>query len=157
MKRFARVLFVAMIAIGLLAQVGRVRRSGERPATAIATIDAGTRLGLAPADDARAFPLSFTSAACGDQIHIDVTYLDGRRGDEAPEAADQPRIARYVFLGSVRDQQDILALRARWLLANALFVAGLRSGRPGTEILRVIIPDACPGLTGLDWAELSPW
>jgi hypothetical protein len=46
--------------------------------------------------------------------------------------------------------------RANWMLANALFVAGLRSRRPSTDILHVVIPASCPALVGLDWARLSP-
>jgi hypothetical protein len=157
MKLLARLMFVSMIAVGLLAQAARIKRSGGQPATATAVIDAGTRLGLTPANGTRAFPLDFTANACGEQIHIDASYLDGRHGDEALDASGSPRIIRYVFLGSVRERQDLTAFRTRWLFANVLFVSGLRSGRPGAEILSVMIPERCPGLVDLDWAQLSPW
>ena len=58
--------------------------------------------------------------------------------------------------GQVRDRRDLSAMRTRWLLAN-VFVSGLRSVRPGMEVLSVMIPAACPSLAGLDWARLSPW
>lgn len=157
MKLIFRVLFVAMICVAVLAQAGRVLRSGEQPGLISATIDAATRLGLTPVDTAPEFPLSFTSAACGEPIQIDVLYLDGRTDEEGHATADPARLARYVYLGSVRDRRDLTAMRARWLLANALFVVGVRSRRPGMEMLGVTIPEACPGLVGLDWARLSPW
>jgi hypothetical protein len=146
-----------MIVIALLAQAARVIRSGEQPSLANSTIDAGGRLGLVPAGPVADFPLSFNAAACEGQIRIDILYLDGRTDEEAHEAAGAQWIVRYVYLGSVRDRQDLSAMRARWLLANALFVSGLRSVRPGMEILSVVIPGACPGLADLDWARLSPW
>jgi hypothetical protein len=153
-KLLSRILFASLIVVAVLAQVGRILRGGEQPPLANATIDAAARLGLVHADPALTFPLAFTAASCRDRILVDVLYLDGRSDEEPPTAH---RIVRYVYLGLVRDTQDFAPMRTRWLLARALFVVGLRSTRPGMEIISVIIPDACTGLAGLDWAELSRW
>jgi len=152
-KSGLRVLFVCFIAAGLLAQAIRTKRSGEQPDIISAVIDTSAGLGLIASGPAREFPLSFTAEGCAEPIRIDVVSLDGSGGD----ASDAPGFVRYVFLGSVRDHQDLTAARVLWFLANVRFVAGLRTGRPGMRILFVVIPKACPGLTGLDWVRLSPW
>jgi hypothetical protein len=115
--------------------------------------NAGGTIGLTAATPARDFPLAFTAAGCAEQILVDVVSLDGR----GTEASDAPGFVRYVFLGSVRVRQDLAVARVRWFVANLLFVAGPRAGRPGMEILTVTIPQACPALAGLDWARLSAW
>ena len=42
---------------------------------------------------------------------MDILNLDGRTDEEAHEASDSEWIVRYVYLGSVRDRQDLTAIK----------------------------------------------
>jgi hypothetical protein len=157
MNLLTRGCFILLIAAGVWIQAVQIKRIGEAEPATTTVPKAAARMGLTTVDRTQASLLVFASPECPDRIGIQFLKLDGRSADGPLGFLAPSGYERYIFLGSVQDHLDIFLLRGRWLVANALFVIGLRSNKPGGEIVHVMLPASCARLAGTDWTQLSPW
>jgi hypothetical protein len=96
------------------------------------------------------------SQACAEPIRAAVARTDGT-DDETLGLSRYPDVRlKYIYLGSVEDRRNDSGIIMRWVLARALFVAGLTGFNPRRELVIVALPLRCPDLVKLDWAALSP-
>jgi hypothetical protein len=101
--------------------------------------------------------LTGISPSCKQPIHVMLLRNDGVEDERLGGFHADEEVARYVYLGSVQETRDQVTIISRWAWARARSIVGLRSVKPPSNLVVVMLPRACPGLTTLEWATLSPW
>jgi len=156
MKTLLRCGYLALIAAFVAIQLTHGQRANAE-ADPMATVAAGlARLNVRTDPPAAPDILTGRWSSCAEPVQVVLLRMDGAEDDRLRGPGLEDRAVKYVFLGSVSETRNNFAITSRWARASILFALGLRSDRPRSNLVVVILPRGCPGLASLDWAALSP-
>jgi hypothetical protein len=156
MKIALRLVFVALIGLGLACQAWRLGRGGAEADTREALPMLLRQLGVQAEAAPEADMLRAHSPRCAQPFAVGQIAIDGAQEEIARQYAGPGIVVRYVYLGAVTPGFSRLALSARWALATLLFDVGLRADKPPHAVVVVATPENCPDLATIDWPTLSP-
>ena len=156
MKLAARCGFLALIALCLAIEATHGRDGGIDSGPLAGLARGLQRLSVETDPSPGAGVLIGKSRSCRQPIHAMLLHIDGansERLDGLPRDDDE---VSYIYLGSVGQNWDKAAMIRRSFWAGLQFAVGLRSSRPPTDLVAVLLPRACPELANLSWKDLSP-
>lgn len=155
MKTLLRCSYAALIVLTLAIQVTHGQH-GHIGTDTTKVADGLKRLNVQIDLSTEAEILTGQSPNCGQPIRVMLLRIDGAEDERLLGLRPADDVIRFVYLGSVEENPDRAVMIRRSIWASVLFSVGLRSIKPPSDFVVVILPRACPGLAKLDWAVLSP-
>jgi hypothetical protein len=156
MKLLLRIVFVALIALGIAGQALRAGRGDDDTDTRGALVDRLARQGI----ETTALPdselLMARSPLCQTPFLAGLLRSDGADGEMIRPFSRPDVVVEYIYLGAVEEHPSQVRRIARWGWEMLLFHAGLRRTRPAGTMAMVAFPQSCVGLRAVDWAALAP-
>jgi len=156
MTSLVRLGFIGLILLGLASQAIRSNR-GNHDSDSVSDLAARMQ---AFAFKTRPLESGGTVEAmtpdCPEPVYAMLLRIDGSENERLNEFGGPDVVRRFVYLGAVDERPGLATTLARWAWTSLLFDVGIRSGRPATSLVAVLLPRACRALAAVDWAELSP-
>lgn len=114
-------------------------------------------LGLRRVQSTMADVVAVEAPGCAEPLMVTHIHFDGFGQSTARALMELGTQPRFVYLGFVGEYASPVSIVSRWAVASLLQALGMRRDDVPHEVLLVTLPVACPGLTQMDWSELSPW